>query len=73
LLRRFTIFSMSKVIYLRKYGSGNANTPQTLAPTIVNHDTLQVVRQQAVKAVRNGETADSVSKTMGLNIRTVFP
>jgi transposase len=37
-----------------------------------DHHTLQVMRQQAVKAVRHGETADSVSKAMGVNIRTVF-
>jgi len=37
-----------------------------------DHHTLQVMRQQAVKAVRTGETADSVSKAMGVNIRTVF-
>jgi hypothetical protein len=37
-----------------------------------HHHTLQVMRQQAVKAVRHGETADSVSKSMGVNIRTVF-
>ncbi len=36
------------------------------------HHTLRVMRQQAVKAVRHGETADSVSKAMGVNIRTVF-
>ena len=33
-----------------------------------DHHTLQVMRQQAVKAVRHGETADSVSKAMGVNI-----
>jgi transposase-like protein len=37
-----------------------------------DHHTLQVMRQQAVKVVRHGETADSVSKAMGVNIRTVF-
>jgi len=37
-----------------------------------DHHTLQVMRQQPVKAVCNGETADSVSKAMGVNIRTVF-
>jgi transposase len=37
-----------------------------------DHHTLQVMRQQAVKAVRNGETEDSVSKAMDVNIRTVF-
>jgi len=30
------------------------------------------MRQQAVKAVRSGQTAESVSKAMGVNIRTVF-
>jgi hypothetical protein len=34
-----------------------------------DHHTLRVMRQQAVKAVPNGETADSVSKAMGVNIR----
>ena len=37
-----------------------------------DHRTLQVMRQQAVKAVRNDEMADSVSKAMGVNIRKVF-
>jgi hypothetical protein len=37
-----------------------------------DHHTVQVMRQQAVKAVRHGETADSVSKAMGVNIRSVF-
>jgi hypothetical protein len=32
-----------------------------------DHHTLQVMRQQAVKAVRHGETADSVSKAMGVS------
>ena len=33
-----------------------------------DHHTLQIMRQQAVKAVRHGETADSVSKAIGVNI-----
>ncbi|NBS17432.1 MAG: IS630 family transposase [Gammaproteobacteria bacterium] len=37
-----------------------------------DHHALQVMRQQAVKAVRNGETATSVAAAMGVNIRTVF-
>jgi len=37
-----------------------------------DHHTLQVMRQQAVKAIRNGETASSVAAAMGVNIRTVF-
>ena len=37
-----------------------------------DHHTLQVMRQQAVKAARHGEAADSVSKATGVNIRTVF-
>ncbi len=37
-----------------------------------DHHALQVMRQQAVKAVRNGETTTSVAAAMGVNIRTVF-
>ena len=37
-----------------------------------DHHTLQVMRQQAVKAVRDGESATSVAAAMGVNIRTVF-
>jgi len=37
-----------------------------------DHHTLQVMRQQAVKAVRNGESVESVTAAMGVNIRTVF-
>jgi transposase len=37
-----------------------------------DHHALQVMRQQAVKAVRNGQTAASVAAAMGVNIRTVF-
>jgi transposase len=39
--------------------------------SIDNH-ALQVLRQKAVKAVRNGQTVKSVADTFGLNIRTVF-
>ncbi len=38
----------------------------------IDHHTLQVMRQQAVKAVKNGQTAASVAAAMGVNIRTVF-
>jgi transposase len=38
----------------------------------LDRHTLQVLRQKAVKAVRNGQTAQSVADTFGLNIRTVF-
>ena len=37
-----------------------------------DHHTLQVMRQQAVKAVKSGQTAQSVAAAMGLNVRTVF-
>ena len=37
-----------------------------------DHHALQVMRQQAVKAVRNGETVTSVAAAFGVNIRTVF-
>lgn len=37
-----------------------------------DHHALQVMRQQAVKAVRNGETVTSVAAALGVNIRTVF-
>ncbi len=36
------------------------------------HHTLQGMRQQAVKAVKNGPTAASVAAAMGVNIRNVF-
>lgn len=38
----------------------------------IDHQTLQVMRQQAVKAVKNGQTAASVAAAMGVNILTVF-
>jgi len=37
-----------------------------------DHHTLQVMRQQAVKAVKSGQTVQSVAAAMGLNVRTVF-
>ena len=37
-----------------------------------DHHALQVMRQQAVKAVRNGETVTTVASAFGVNIRTVF-
>jgi transposase len=38
----------------------------------LDHRSLQVLRQQAVKAVRHGQTVQSVASAFGLNIRTVF-
>jgi transposase len=38
----------------------------------LDHHTLQVMRQQAIKAVREGRTATSVAAAFGLNVRTVF-
>lgn len=38
----------------------------------LDHHTLQVMRIQAVKSVREGQTATSVAAAMGVNIRTVF-
>ncbi len=38
----------------------------------LDHHTLQVMRQQAIKAVREGQTATSVAAAFGLNVRTVF-
>lgn len=38
----------------------------------LDHVSLQTMRNQAVKAVRNGQTAQSVADAYGLNIRTVF-
>ena len=38
----------------------------------LDHQTLQVMRQQAIKAVREGQTATSVAAAFGLNVRTVF-
>jgi transposase len=38
----------------------------------IDHHALQVMRQQAVKAVKNGQTVASVASAMGVNIRTVF-
>ncbi len=34
--------------------------------------TLQVMRQQAIKAVSNGQTVNSVAQAFGVNIRSVF-
>ena len=36
----------------------------------LDHHTLQVLRQQAVKAVREGQVVADVAKAFGLNIRT---
>ena len=38
----------------------------------LDHHTLQVMRQQAVKAVREGQSVASVAAAYGLNERTVF-
>jgi len=38
----------------------------------LDHNSLQVMRQQAVKAVRGGQTVASVAAAYGLNVRTVF-
>lgn len=38
----------------------------------LDHHTLQVLRQQAVKAVRGGQAVADVAKAFGLNIRTVY-
>ncbi|MGD9710338.1 MAG: IS630 family transposase [Halothiobacillaceae bacterium] len=37
-----------------------------------DHHTLQVMRQQAIKAVREGQTVQSVAAAFGVNPRTVF-
>jgi transposase len=37
-----------------------------------DHAALQVMRQQAVKAVRNGQSVESVAAAYGLNVRTIF-
>jgi len=37
-----------------------------------DHHTLQIMRQQAVKAVRGGQPVDSVAATLGVNKRSVF-
>jgi len=38
----------------------------------LDHQSLQTMRQQAVKAVRAGQTVESVARAHGVNIRTVF-
>lgn len=38
----------------------------------LDHVALEAMRNQAVKAVRNGQTAQSVADAYGVNIRTVF-
>lgn len=37
-----------------------------------DHHTLQVMRQQAVKAVREGQTVQSVAAAFGVNLRSVY-
>lgn len=37
-----------------------------------DHHTLQVMRQQAVKALQNGETVASVATVLGVNRRTIY-
>lgn len=38
----------------------------------IDHHSLQVMRQQAIKAVREGQTAQSVAAAFGVNVRSVF-
>jgi len=38
----------------------------------IDHNSLQVMRQQAIKAIREGQTAQSVAAVMGVNIRSVY-
>lgn len=38
----------------------------------LDHVALQALRMQAIKAVKNGQTVQSVANAYGLNIRTVF-
>lgn len=38
----------------------------------IDHHSLQVMRQQAIKAVREGQTAQSVAAAFGVNARSVF-
>ena len=42
--------------------------------TVVKHDhgALQVMRQQAVKAIREGQDVSSVAAAYGINVRSVF-
>jgi len=61
----------------RRWIAHHPLTPTILAPAFaagreIDHYTLQVLRQQAVKAVKNGQTAASVAATMGVNIRSVI-
>jgi len=38
----------------------------------IDHHALQVMRQQAIKAVRGGQTVQSVAAAFGVNVRSVF-
>ena len=38
----------------------------------IDHHTLEVLRQKAIKAVREGQTVTRVTATFGLNVCTVF-
>ncbi|OYQ09307.1 IS630 family transposase [Ralstonia solanacearum K60] len=38
----------------------------------IEHQTLQVMRQQAVKAIREGQTVESVAAAFGVNVRSVY-
>ena len=38
----------------------------------IDHHSLQVMRQQAIKAVRSGQTVASVAAALGVNTRSVF-
>ena len=37
-----------------------------------SHEALQVMRQQAVKAIREGQDVASVAAAYGINVRSVF-
>lgn len=37
-----------------------------------SHEALQVMRQQAVKAIREGQDVSSVASACGVNVRSVF-
>ena len=37
-----------------------------------DHGVLQVMRQQAVKAIREGQDVSSVAAAYGINVRSVF-
>jgi transposase len=51
---------------------GRMKCKRTSDGRVHDHHTLQVMRMQAVKAVREGQTVASVAAAYGLNVRTVF-